>query len=113
MTAHREVPLAIDRHREVVTSSACERTVMPLSGRWQQRCCCRVSPDPHPLSASPVAPTRLAFDPTGCGTCRHGEVAGMGSGATGTAGHALVDAYGFSLREPGLDVGDVAEGDCG
>lgn len=37
----------------------------------------------------------------------------MGSGATGTAGHALVEGYGFSLREPGLDVGDVAEGDCG
>ena len=55
----------------------------------------------------------LAFDPTGWGTCRHGEAAGMGSGATGTAGHALVDAYGFSLREPGLDVDDVTEGDCG
>ena len=39
---------------------------------------------------------------------RRGEFTGVNE-AAGTAGHGLVDAVGFSLSEPVLDVVDVAE----
>lgn len=55
-----------------------------------------------------VLRVQLAVDTTCGGTCWHGRLAAMARGATKMAGHGLVDAVGFSLSEPVLDLVDVA-----